>query len=139
MIMHAGVYAMYSNTPWVDPVNPKPNIISPALICKNECCQAEWQHLNVQENFHQMMVIKTTIKPMCWAGIWDTVLYLTCFCILTIFHWLFHTYGWIHPQEIADNKLKIMYPWDQNIPFGMLVERFCKYQQFTTNGNNSFT
>ena len=62
MIMLARVYAMYSNTPWVNPINPGPNITYPALASENECCQVERQHLKAQENFHQMMVIKTTLR-----------------------------------------------------------------------------
>ena len=105
MIMPAGVYTMNSNMPWVDPVDPGPNIIYPTLVGKNECCQAEYQHLEAQINFHQMMFIETTlknllyaaIKPKYWVSIRDTILGLMHSCILMIFHWLFHKYGWIYP------------------------------------------
>ena len=94
-----------------------------------------------------MTIIKTalnnflyaTIKPTYWASIRNAVLGLTRLLILVIFHWLFHMYSCKYPLEIADNELKIMQPWDFNMPFAMLVERFHECQQFTTNGNNPFT
>ena len=142
--MPARVYAMYSSTCWVDPINPGPNIICPALAGKNKCCQVECQHLEGRKKFHQMTIIKTGLKnllyaatkPKYWAGMRDTILGLTCFCILVIFSWIFCMYGCIYPQEVANNKLKIMQLWDPYIPFAMLVERFCECQHFATNSNN---
>ena len=87
----------------------------------------------------QINLLYAIIKPIYWDGIWDTILGLMCVCILAIFHWLFQTYSQIYLQEIDDNKLKIMHPWDPNMLFAMLVERFCKCQQFVMNGNSPFT
>ena len=64
MIMPTRVYAMYSKTPWVDPIDPCPNIVSPILASKNECHQAEPQHLEARKNFHQMNIIKTALKNL---------------------------------------------------------------------------
>ena len=44
MIMPAWVYSTYSNSPWVDPIGPGPNIIHAALADKNERSQAECHH-----------------------------------------------------------------------------------------------
>ena len=79
------------------------------------------------------------IKPTYWAGIQDTFLGLMHFHVQAIFHLLFQTYGRIYPQEIANNELKKIHPWDPNMPFTMLVKWFCKCQQFITNSNNPFT
>ena len=73
-----------------------------------------------KKKLHQMMVIKTTlknllcatVKPTYRVSIQDTILGLTCFCILAILHCHFWLYGWIYPQEIANNELRIMQPWD---------------------------
>ena len=59
--------------------------------------------------------------------------------MLGIYHWLYCTYGFTYPQEIADNEQKLMQPWDPNTPFAMLVERFWECQQFAINDNNPFT
>ena len=47
MIMSTGVYATYSNTPWVDPADPGPNIIYPALTGKNELIVLHGMLLNI--------------------------------------------------------------------------------------------
>ena len=95
MIMPAGVYTMYLNTPWVAPIDPGPIIIYRTATARGA------------KKFHQMMVTVTTlknllyatIKPTYWPGIEDTILGLVSFCVLAIFDWLFWMYGQIYSQK----------------------------------------
>ena len=91
--MPAGVYAMFSNIPWVDPIDAGPDTIYPTFAGINEHCQAEHKCLKARKSFHKIRIIKialknlvyAAIKPIYWASIRDTILGLTHFCILATF------------------------------------------------------
>ena len=112
MIMPAGVYTMYSNTPWVNPIDPGPNIIHPTIASKNEHSQAKCQHLDAQKTFHQMMIIKTALKNLLYTIIWHQGQSWASHAFAPS---KFSTDSLVHmaafyPQELANNKLKIMHP-----------------------------
>ena len=144
MIMPALAYAGISQTLWVDPPEPPPQVVianpNPTQFQISEANRLHAEELKVRREFQNLdraltRIVVNSIEPLYLKPFHVQHIGLLGKTTKQILTLLIQTYGHILPQELERNYAQLAKPYDATgEPFQVLIERFDEARIFAADG-----